>query len=486
MQQRSHDRPSGGARRLPATALAAVLLLVAGAALFVLAGAPQAALHLAGLVLVLVAIVRLWPARRADAPSGAEALRPRSPRETLLSAVSGPAGEIAAIRFNEYQAMACLDHRRAEAAMEALLARLAGGIGQRGTVARIESGIMGATVSGGKAAIDALRYMLCQPLTIGGQTIHPSVAIGVAPTDTSAETALARAIVACGAPPPVELSSDAADFELEQELAAAVGSGALAIAYQPIFDIAQGRVTGAEALLRWTSPRRGVVSPALFVPVLERSRLILDAGLWALSTACRDAAVWTADGLDLSVAVNVSACQVHDPRLIDAVTHCLARNGLDASRLELELTETAAMADLAGTQALFEAVRASGVRLSIDDFGAGYSNFSYLRGLSFDKLKIDRQFVTGVDASRECQAICRSIVALAQGLGLEVLAEGVEREAEVDALRNLGCRYFQGYYFGRPVTAAEFAAFAADSGRQVRLASPVHRQLAALNERIAS
>ncbi len=435
--------------------------------------------------LLLAALMRLRSQRSATPSAEAEITVATSDRERLLAAIAASPVEVAAIRFNEYRALACADHDQAEAAMQAMFDRLAHGIGNGGTIARVESDILGVSIEGGAAAIEALRYLLCQPLALGDATIRPTVAIGVASGSSSAETGLARAIAACGPAPLVELSSES-DFALEQELSAAISSGALALHYQPIFDIATGRVTGAEALMRWHSPSHGQVSPALFVPILERSRLIHDAGLWALSTACRDAAAWAEAGLDLTVAVNVSARQIQDRRLSQAVLRSLARNGLAANRLELELTETAAMADMASTRALFSDLRAQGVRLSIDDFGAGYSNLNYLRSLPFDKLKIDRQFVVDVDTRGDSQAICRGIAALAQGLGLDLLAEGVEREEEADMLRNLGCRLFQGYYFGRPMPSDQFIAFVEDGERHRMLSSPVHRQLATIGERLAS
>lgn len=413
--------------------------------------------------------------------------RPRGhvDRADLLAAIAGSTDDIAAIRFNEYRALACIDHARAEVAMTALLDRLDHGVGSRGVFARAEADIIGLAIEGGPEGLDALRYMLCQPLTLAGQTIRPTVVIGTAPGGHCAHTALARATAAMPAAPHVIGAINDADFAIEQELAAAIDSGALTLAYQPIFDAAANRVVGAEALMRWTSPTRGPVSPALFIPILERSRLIHDAGLWALSTACRDAAGWARAGLDLTVAVNVSARQVEeDERLIDAVRFSLSRNRLDPGRLELELTETAAMDDMAGTQALFAELRNQGVKLSIDDFGAGFSNLNYLRSLPFDKLKIDRQFVTDVDRRSDSQAICRAIVALADGLDIALLAEGVERQAESDRLRDLGCRYFQGYLFGRPMSSADFIAFV--RGQDAKLASPVHRPTAAREESLVS
>lgn len=461
------------------------LLFASAGAIVVSANLPNAPI-VAASTLALIAGLWLRARRRDAAPVEATTGPSPSDRDRLLVAIGESPHDIAIIRFNEYRALACMDHGRAESAMQALLDRLKHGVGQRGAFARIEPDIFGVQIEGGADALEAIRYMLCQPLAVCGETVRPTATVGTASPGPCAETALARAIADIGPSPHFQWSSGTDDFALEQELAKAISSGALTLHYQPIFDIAAGRVTGAEALLRWDSETQGPVSPALFVPILERSRLIHDAGLWALSTACRDAANWAKAGLDLTVAVNVSARQIQDRRLVDAVSCSLSRNGLDADRLELELTETAAMADMTSTQALFSELRSKGVRLSIDDFGAGFSNLNYLRSLTFDKLKIDRQFVMDVDTRNDSQAICRAIVALADGLGIALLAEGVEREEEIDMLRNLGCKLFQGYYFGRPMPSAEFTAFAEDRERHQQLSSPVHRQLANLTKRLAS
>ncbi len=425
---------------------------------------------------------------RARARGSDPSLAPAgSDRADLLSAITASVRNVSVIRFNEYRALACIDHARAEAVMGALLDRLSHGIGPQSMFARIEPDLIGLSIDDGAETLSALRYMLCQPVAMCGQTIRPTVAIGTGPRADCAETALARAIAAIGPAPHPAATSDEADFAIEQELAEAVANGALSLHYQPIFDIGAQRVVGAEALMRWTSETRGPISPAVFVPILERSNLINDAGLWALSTACRDAADWMRAGLDLTVAINVSAAQVQDDqRLIDAVLHSLSRNGLEPGRIELELTETAAMDDMNRTQALFADLRSQGVRLSIDDFGAGFSNLNYLRSLPFDKLKIDRQFVTHVDTRADSQAICRAIVALADGLGIDLLAEGVEREDEADTLRNLGCRYFQGYLFGRPMPSKALVDFAVDREAHLALVSPTHRRVAAIEERLAS
>jgi EAL domain-containing protein (putative c-di-GMP-specific phosphodiesterase class I) len=182
-----------------------------------------------------------------------------------------------------------------------------------------------------------------------------------------------------------------------------------------------------------------------------------EIGLWVLNAACREAGGWREQGLkDLKMAVNLSARQLQDPELSSIIVRTLERHGLAAQNLELELTETAAMEDSARTRELFHQLRGLGVGVAIDDFGSGYSSLSYVKNLPFSKLKIDREFVMAVDERRDSRAICAALVELARGLDITVLAEGVESGGEVDTLRELGCSMFQGFFFGRPITASSF------------------------------
>jgi len=248
-------------------------------------------------------------------------------------------------------------------------------------------------------------------------------------------------------------------FTLEQDLKRALERDELLLHFQPVVDLTAGRAVGAEALIRWQHPERGMVPPARFIPVAERSGLIDELGLWVLRQACAEAQRWDAAlGHPLRIAVNLSARQLQDPGLVAHIEAALAGAGIEASSLELELTETATMADAGRTSDIFQTLREMGVRVAIDDFGTGYASMSYLRNLPFDKLKIDREFVDRIDCNRNSRAICSALVALSDGLGIELLAEGTEREAEVATLRRLGCRLFQGYYFGRPMPSSAFLA----------------------------
>jgi EAL domain-containing protein (putative c-di-GMP-specific phosphodiesterase class I) len=250
-------------------------------------------------------------------------------------------------------------------------------------------------------------------------------------------------------------------FILEQDLARAIQDDQLTMAFQPVVSITTGRVVGAEALLRWDHPSLGPISPARFIPVVEAVGLSDQYGIWVLNQACREARAWQNEGLHgLKVAVNLSARQLLEPALQVKIQRTLERHNLSPSGLELELTETAAMADAQRTVQLFTELRAVGISLAIDDFGSGYSGLSYLKNLPFDKLKIDREFVTDADSRRDSRAICSALLELGRGLDLQVLAEGVETEAEFRTLEALGCRIFQGYYFSRPLSGPAFRKFA--------------------------
>jgi EAL domain-containing protein (putative c-di-GMP-specific phosphodiesterase class I) len=260
-------------------------------------------------------------------------------------------------------------------------------------------------------------------------------------------------------------------YLMEQGLRQAAARDEFTLHFQPVIDVAQGRAVGAEALIRWRHAELGVVSPAEFVPLLEQSGLIEKVGLWVVHTACREARAWRQRGLaDLKVAVNLSARQFRDPALTASIVRSLDRHRLTPDDLEIELTETAAMQDSTHTRQALEQLRALGVGVAIDDFGAGYSSLSYLKNLPFTKLKIDREFVANVHRRTDSRAICSALIALARGLDIEVLAEGAEQQAEVETLIDLGCTLFQGYYFAKPMTSAQFVATLSDPAWRETLA----------------
>jgi EAL domain-containing protein (putative c-di-GMP-specific phosphodiesterase class I) len=238
---------------------------------------------------------------------------------------------------------------------------------------------------------------------------------------------------------------------LESELREALREGQFLLWYQAQVD-SEGRLTGAEALVRWLHPRRGLVAPARFIPLAEETGLILPLGRWVLETACSQLARWAQrpQTAGLTLAVNVSAREFRHPGFVAQVEAVLEVSGADPHRLKLELTESLLLEDIADTIAKMTALKALGVGFSLDDFGTGYSSLSYLKRLPLDQLKIDQSFVRDVLTDPNDAAIARTIVALAHSLGLAVIAEGVETEGQRAFLLESGCRAFQGYLFGRP------------------------------------
>ena len=252
---------------------------------------------------------------------------------------------------------------------------------------------------------------------------------------------------------------------IELALREALEKEELHLLYQPVVDVATGTLLGFEALARWTHPDMGPISPAKFVPVAEEARLIAPIGEWVLRTACLEAARWPEP---LRIAVNVSADQLTHSSFVAAVISALAQSGLDASRLELEVTESIFMNEDAGGLRVLEQLRGLGVRLSLDDFGTGYSSLGYLSRIRFDTIKIDRSFVVGASKNvSENLAIIRAVVTLADSLGITTTAEGVETEAELDMIRRLGCQKVQGYYFGRPMAARDAVKLFPASGNRI-------------------
>jgi diguanylate cyclase (GGDEF)-like protein/PAS domain S-box-containing protein len=239
---------------------------------------------------------------------------------------------------------------------------------------------------------------------------------------------------------------------LDDDLREAVLGNQFVLHYQPQVD-AEGRMIGAEALLRWFHPQRGSVSPVYFIPLAEASGMILPLGHWVLQTACAQLACWAADPQrsHLTLAVNVSARQLKMPNFVEEVLAIMAHHGVNPLRLKLELTESLLVDDVNGVIAKMSALKENGVSFSLDDFGTGYSSLSYLKRLPLDQLKIDSSFVRDVLTDANDATIARTIVALAKSLGISVIAEGVETEAQRDFLAANGCLAYQGYLFGRPV-----------------------------------
>jgi diguanylate cyclase (GGDEF)-like protein len=248
--------------------------------------------------------------------------------------------------------------------------------------------------------------------------------------------------------------------ELVADLRQAVAQGQLELFYQPKVDAHSLQITAAEALLRWHHPKRGMVSPAVFVPLAERHGLIGAIGNWVIDDATRQAAEWRAIGLRMRVAINISPYQMRQDDLVDRLQAALARHRLQPGRFTCEITESVAMEDTQVTQRSFERMRAAGLHVSIDDFGVGQASLSYLRRLPAAELKIDASFVQDLGQNEDARSIIDAVVKLAHALGLRVVAEGVETERQRDLLVQLECDELQGYLFARPMSAGQLAAWA--------------------------
>jgi len=223
----------------------------------------------------------------------------------------------------------------------------------------------------------------------------------------------------------------------------------------------QHKIIGIEALLRWQDPRRGMVSPAEFIPAAEESGLIVPLGSWVIETACKQLAQWAnrTETDHLVLSVNVSARQFHQSDFVEQVLAAIGNNGVKPNRLKLELTESLLVVDIESVIAKMNALKAHGVGFSLDDFGTGYSSLSYLKRLPLDQLKIDQGFVRGILLDPNDAAIAKMVIALASSLNLEVVAEGVETEVQQAFLAELGCHSYQGYLFNRPMPIEEFERF---------------------------
>jgi diguanylate cyclase len=247
---------------------------------------------------------------------------------------------------------------------------------------------------------------------------------------------------------------------LETNLRKAMERGELMLYYQPQIGLADGKLKGLEALLRWKHPELGLISPAEFIPVAEESGLIIPIGRWVILTACQQVAAWREAGLgNVHVSVNLSVRQTRDAHLVRDIVHTLRDAGMQPGQLELEITETALMENVHANVELLHRLQTEGIRLSIDDFGTGYSSMAYLKRFPIDQVKIDRTFVRDIPGDANDEAITTAIIAMAHSLGLTVVAEGVETEEQLRFLRNVACDTMQGFYFAEPRPAGEVERF---------------------------
>jgi diguanylate cyclase (GGDEF)-like protein len=316
-----------------------------------------------------------------------------------------------------------------------------------------------------QSAVEALAQRiverLAQPLAVGAQMLHIGASVGVAMFDervADREDLLHKADLAMyrakgDGRGRVSVYDEQLDgklrerLELVRDLQAAIGTDQLLLHYQPIYGRDAQQLSGYEALLRWRHPERGMVSPAVFVPLAESSGLIEQLGQWVLHQACREAASWDNE---LPVSVNLSVAQLERTDLVDAVAYALAASGLPARRLNLEITESMLMTHREATMRSLDGLSALGVGIVMDDFGTGYSSLAYLWRFRFDKLKIDRSFVTDLTPGSRAHTVVRSIVSLAHSLGVTVTAEGIETRAQLELLCAEGCDELQGFLLGRP------------------------------------
>ncbi len=365
-----------------------------------------------------------------------------------------------------------MGHPAGDALLKQVASRLERAVGETGRVGRLGGDEFQVILAGHHRREDLaalakqIIHELSEPYSIEGHrvVIGASVGIALSPDDGVTSEALIRnADLALYAAKDggrgrhhfyaADLHSDAEERrQLEQDLRDALANGGLQLHYQPVVHTATERITGFEALLRWEHPTRGWMSPAKFIPIAEDTGLIAQIGEWALRTACHDLASWPES---VRVAVNVSPLQFANPALPAIITNALASAQIDPSRLELEITESVFLNDDAMTDAMFKSLKRVGVRLALDDFGTGYSSLGYLKKAPFDKIKIDQSFVRGATiAGSRNGAIIASIVSLAEALGMETTAEGVETLDELDLVRMLGCSHVQGYIYEKPLSVA--------------------------------
>ncbi|MGE5655399.1 MAG: EAL domain-containing protein [Actinomycetota bacterium] len=244
---------------------------------------------------------------------------------------------------------------------------------------------------------------------------------------------------------------------LEAGLRRALTHNEFLVYYQPQVDVSTGQIIGAEALVRWQNPEKGMISPADFIPLAEETGLIIPIGEWVLLRACTQAARWIAAGFSpFRISVNLSARQLSEPQLKERILQILETTGLEPDRLELEVTESAVLENTAAAGTLLNELKAEGVHVAIDDFGTGYASLGYLKQFPFDTLKIDKSFVRNVNDDPQNTAITTALIILAHSLNLKAVAEGVETESELAFLRQQQCDRIQGYLFSRPIDKAEF------------------------------
>jgi diguanylate cyclase (GGDEF)-like protein/PAS domain S-box-containing protein len=394
------------------------------------------------------------------------------------AACRGGLGAVLVINIDDFRAINdTLGHEVGDGLLIALGERLTGLVGAAGRVCRLGADEFGVVLpdAGDVGAVDRLaeRIVGTQDLVVGDSRIGPRLRAGVATTldaGTGGEL-VGQADVALdtarSSGEPRWRRYDAAlhaqvidEMQLRTELGPALAAGAFRLHYQPIVELRSGRTVGFEALIRWPHPTRGMVSPVVFIPLAEESGLIVELGAWVLKTAVHEAASWASlsPAATPYVSVNVSVRQFHTPGFVSLVHEELAASGLPPDRLTLEITESLLVGEQERIQADIARLRAAGIKVSIDDFGTGFSSLSYLHQVPVDTLKLDKSFVDTITTSPQQHDLVRGILQMASTLSLAVVAEGIETEAEHRLLAEAGCAYGQGFLFSRPLPDADARA----------------------------
>lgn len=373
-----------------------------------------------------------------------------------------------------------LGHEAGDAVLKEAAARLVSHLSDgRAVAARIAADEFALLVPGeldqGRAAAEAVERLFERPFVVAQREARLSCSIGIAayPQHGSRPRLMSHAVMAMrsvkstGGGGHAEYDPRMGIAAREQaetlhDLKSAIERGQLELFYQPKVDAQSRQITAAEALLRWRHPKRGLVSPAVFVPLAERNGLINEIGDWVIAEACRQAAAWRADGLRMRVAVNISGAQLRQDDFVAQLEAHLKRHRIPPGRFTCEITESVAMEDTSVTQQAFDRMRRAGIHVSIDDFGTGHSSLASLRRLPAAELKIDRAFVSDLEGSTDARSIVRAIVQMAHSLELRVVAEGVETDGQRRLLTEMGCDELQGYLFAKPMTPQALALWASD------------------------
>jgi diguanylate cyclase len=368
-----------------------------------------------------------------------------------------------------------LGHGHGDVVLQEVAARLRDSIGEEGTIARLggDEFLVLAQVAEGKSIVrigNQIVERISRKYMIGAIELHLAASVGI--TTYPFDHSVPNVLISHADEAMHEIKREGGNafrffvpgttvftmerLQLENELRHAQDLGQLELHYQPQVEIASGRIVAVEALARWRHPTRGWVAPSEFIPLAESSDLIVSIGRWVLDEACRQTRNWCNQGItDISIAINLSARQFRQPDLLSMIQRAIARNGLQTHQIVIELTESVMMSDPDRAINTLVQLHRSGLQIAVDDFGTGYSSLSYLKRLPVSKLKIDRSFIKDLGASAKDDSIVKAVIALAQGLGMTVVAEGVETKAQLSFLRAFGCDQYQGYLCSRPRNCAE-------------------------------